>query len=648
MEIKVTTAKSDFDFANYANNALRHALGSARIAALLEKNYDGVVEESDLLSNLFHKRTTILTGPAEFGGAIKGYALIGFLEYHQAAKLAELQGSGRLEEVKREFMAARELDAKYINDLDDGMVALWDAYRSNAIIAPTSGSFGLTAYETIQKLRALTINIGGREIPLFNKDEAAARAWVPVNDLHIMPHEKLAFIEFTAATINCDVRYWNVRETRDHYALLDAIYNNDYFCPTNPKTEQEFAALLQEVLSGEVNGKPIFNEEYESLRLALVGDITRQESNLLKSLKRFGLEIKYGEDGVEITATEPVAAGRYGLMLARLEHWEYLLETSGGADIHDQTFNQPSIGATLAGAAEVDRVILLAMRGELKLTSGNLELLSSQYPNISAKIRSGKNNVKMRLYATPDACNVTLCKQLDISGDEPTTFGLSPANGLGTITPGQESAGVLSGCKETSMQSHYLVATKPWMAIGQALIFLHEVQMKRAEPRFPEEAGAASLAGFLREQFKAGEITVDDIAFALRNNGFDKEVFEEMLVTQHGAERCNPWAMLYRLEEAHGVNEPKFVAQLESAFGRNFDELAPAIKNIESDSSLTFYSTGYNGTRQIAMALQTAIRRNENEIVSEAAAAPEDKPLTGGNGSLFYSFREMCIKWAAL
>ncbi len=629
MEILVTAARPNNSYADYANNALRHALGSARIAQLLEK-HNKVIEDSEVLTYLFGKPTTILSGPSEFGGAIKGYALIGYLEYHQANRLKELRESGGLEQAKKDLLTAKGLSHKYINEVDDVTISLWVAYRDNAMVAPTSGSFGFTAYDTVRKLRELSLEINGEKIPLFNEGEAAARAWVPAKELAIMAEAKLAVVEKIAKETGCDIHYWRTRDTRDHYALLDALVNGDYFCPTNPKNIEEIALLLDEVVKGKFKGQPIFDGKYEQMRLELVYAISTGDVITETALKRLGVEVKHLGFDTELIVNRPCSAGRYGLMLARLDHWENLLSWDEDAAIENETFNQPSIGATLAAAAEVDRLVIKALRGELKINDENKAMLKKLYPNVFKKIESQRCNVKMKLYATPDGCNVTLCDQLGIKGDRPETKGLSPANGLGTITPGKEAAGVLANCKATSLQNNYLVATKPWMVVSQALIFLHEVQMGHAVPRLPEEAGAASLAGYLREKYKTGEVKIDDIAFALRSNGFDLEVFEVMLANQYDTPSDDIWSVLYKLEEAHGEGEKKFVSELHAAFIRPIDTLMPQIKPVDGKSSITFYSTGYNGTQNIAMAMQTSISRKAREILLESGSAVETSPLKGG------------------
>ena len=424
----------DTDYEAYANNALSHALRAAQIAKIINVDQNNKPVKSAMLESVLYKNVYVICGPKEYGGAIKGHAFLGYLEHHCSVAQNEIDDAPLeiQQRAKTDFLLAHGISLEQINDevlaqVSNTHVALWQSFKDRAIIAPTSGSFGIAAYETIEKLRNAEISliIDGRTktINLLSEHEGGARAWAPDISTGCMTQEKIDVLDGVAARVNLPVMKWIERDTRDHFALLDALIHGDYFCPTNPKSAGEVATLLNDILINSYagkNGRPIIFTEgtkFANWRDELIERIKAGDAQTITALKYNGISLQaFAGEELSLIVQEPISAGIFGLMLGRLRHLDVISENSVESELkkfhhkanerekylarhpewfdpkilHDETYEQPSVGATLAGAIVADSIALSAAGKNIRLSPQNHSLLQEFFPNIATAIKDAK------------------------------------------------------------------------------------------------------------------------------------------------------------------------------------------------------------------------------------------------------------------
>lgn len=669
MEINVHIASTGLkDYNAEKNYELKHGLRAARLAELLDIDQKNKPTASPVLQSLLGNKVFVISGPSEYGGAIKGHAFLGYLEYHSASRLEELElfNLTNQNEAKRKFLLAHGIDNAEIDDdllvqIDLMHVAVWESFKGRAIIAPTSGSFGIAAYETIEKLRQAEISLivkgMPRKINFFAANEGRARAWAPDIRTGVMSEEKLEVLKAAAKRTDLEVCYWTERTTRDHYALLDALFHDEYFCPTNPKSREEVAALLKEILSNSFDGKPIFqiHGAYNSLREQLIARIKDCDRQTIKTLERHGIYYNYDrENGVTLSVAEPIAAGIYGLMIPRFRHLDVL---ANNHIANDTVFQQCSVGATLAGLLLTDSAmtnLVLDSENKLNITSQNWQLLNELFPSLAAAIQR-KGLPCLNAYAAPDVANVTLPQMLGCEGiTQPNTEGAE--NGLGTITPGYGPIEAIQNAPGHGLIKTYTAVTKPWFPIGQALLFTHGMNVDGTKAKLPESAGAAALGSYLKFLYDTDQkngsdsLPIELLVFVLRTNGLSKELFEKILGLKCKDE--NPWTYVETQAAIHGGNEPKLVADLKKFFSMDYDELRKLPANltpvpVDDTNSVSFYNTGNNGTDRLKEHLVAKVGSFHKSVHAGMAEAGYHYLQNSKSPNMVAAVQQGCVSFLA-
>ena len=246
-------------------------------------------------------------------------------------------------------------------------------------------------------------------------------------------------------------------------------------------------------------------------------------------------------------------------------------------------------------------------------------------------------------FCAPDVANIVIAKELNLNGVEYPNDGVQE-NGLGTITKGYGPIDVIQNSPLSTLQPTYTPATKPWLPLAQAVLFLHEIDINGQNARFPEPAGAASLASCLKANYDIGyvemgshlengqhrskpkpvtfKLNLAKLVFSLRVNGLDKESFEDILHQKCSA--ADPWEYIEQQAAIHGGNHKQFVRELHTYFDMTEEELLaveemrePKDDGLEHGQSFTFYDTGHNGMEVLKDKLLPKILANRDERIRE-------------------------------
>jgi hypothetical protein len=830
----------------FFNHALGHALRTALIArelGLLDAEQE--VQPSRLLSELTGRRTYILSGSKLHGQAIKERMVLGYIEnlitprwqaLEQAVRHLETGSVQEKAAARKELLAAKRAFLSGHGLHPNGLtlpdlaqlpepkkseertrlsrealyIALWEGMQDTPIMAPTSGSYGISCFQILKHLRMFNVEMDGKRLPLLTSDRGGAMAFVPMQALDILPAEKMIAMQRRCLEAGCPITsivQWENREARDPMALAHALYTGGIFAPTNPKSAAEIEQLLkiiidpnllarQRIKIGHVTeqqtetwlidrinhlppGKERLADLPQKMRSTLatlgvvtdlqfdecrrspnqikllnrnskaVAEVTHYLDTLVKSLKQtqpsvseampeaaiddkwrlllspngqkalrqMGVRIDYKESATEspdkisskigyldMEIGGPVDAGLYGLMVPRLQHLERMLTINANRTRRDKppiasitTYNQPSVGATLAGAALTDWII----NSDCPLTESNRRLLKEAFPQIAQimeeKQAGGRKEfpIRLELAATPDtaALNLhSLARQLGYTGPSYKNDGIA-ANGLGTLSGAGTPAQVLekaSRAPEASFKRGNIhPAPDALMEIGRLFFFVSDIhaRMMRVDRdakdqglwlkdprvkkrrqqaalmvRYPEPAAAASFAGDLLrrlneickqeekkgraehkskiEVYEAREAAVEDYARLCAN-----------LLYTYGVENRNLTAFLplegrWQLEEHANLHKgvlPIFIQSFLDELGKNPSKrrFIPESKvPIDEENVITYYDTGRNGpeiskdVHRGIIALQEAMEdRTENVW---PALSNRDHPAnrkSNGNGN---------------
>ncbi len=652
MLIKLTIA---YQAQGFNNKTANEALGHALRAALIEQKF-GLTEgdepiQSLYLSQLFGNRICILSGPNSYGGAIKGDAILGFLEYYASERWNELynlkhkletgdeEARNKLNTARAGFLIGHGIEPphsdRFLDQVDEAHVAVWETFGDSALVTPTSGSFGLAAYETLKKLRDCKISYildddKKIEVSFFRKEnevckgsaaEGRVSAWMPAATLSIMTLDKSRVVDELAVALGNPPQNWHLRELRDHLALYESLIEGWFFCPTNPKSAEELGSLLKELITNDPislskNGskRPKDNKDHKKL-LEQLGDTN---SNAWKTLKSLGIEGTIDNENINLVLTRGVCGGRYGLMVPHLRQLDTILREDFGDVKQLETLNQPSIGATLAATADVNRIFMAVAKGDIELTDTNRNLLTSVFPELAKNLYRFKE-LKLSVTATPDIANLSLVEQLGLTDLQKTPrYSGKPENGLGTITPGLDSAAVLKQCmgNDGTLNDNYYPAPKPFIDIARALLFVAETEVRGDRARYPEPAGAASLAGLLYSRRQ--EISPPRVALYLRETGVTLEIFENMQLDRKPSPDAQNLDYFIQESKKHGNSINNYAQAFLRAMGQPLHSLREEVSNkiprgvLNFENVTTIFSTGNNGTEDIARLVIDDIMTNRS------------------------------------
>jgi hypothetical protein len=808
---------------DYFNYALSHALRTACIARTLGLlDADQEVQRSSLLSEISGNRTYILSGAKLHGQAIKERMVLGYIENQIAPRWKELDHKAHdaqhatgqkqmaaqreLLKAKARFLRAHHIE-KYTNELalptreERLYIALWEGMQDTALMAPTSGSYGISCFQIIRHLREFEIRMEGHVMPLLVRDQGrgGAMAFIPAAATKIMPINKFGALKDRCHDAGCPAKYvveWENRSARDVMALLQALVMGGIFAPTNPKSPRELKDILTSATEPEnLAAKRLTDAEESYLITALMelqreragkvfhalepidlpkevrrllgridqtthlqiqqcirnpqfiqrlnrnseaveevnafrrqlsinidsgrwADSDRQEvlsyklkdnDDLLfspqgiKALNQIGVHVydfdlpndqhtpehelraqdfkTHKPEHVVLEVTRPLDMGLYGLMVPRLQHLEKMLLINdtrlqnGKKPIHTvTTYNQPSVGATLAGAALTDWIL----GSGAPISDSNMELLHDLFPCISDHIERYRKKetdkvlpFKLKLVATPDTASLqpdSLAKKLGYKGPDYKNDGI-PANGLGTLTPGELPMMILEAASQdvhaSIAKGSVIPAPDALMEVGRLILFVSDIYLRTSQARdiaqdkgmiknspqamrlmrdyalksrYPEDAAAASTAGWMLEHInrlydEEGEQAVGKFAKQcadlLFTFGLTRENVTPLLPL--GGRR-----QLINHAKLHGGPLPIFIKAFLTEMERDPKQrkTIPAHQlPVDETHVYTFYDTGRNGP-EISQDVNLSI----NALVRTMASRTKElwavnSPTNGANGA---------------
>lgn len=568
------------------NTALSHALRTAHLAQKLGMQ-NGRPVRSGALSKFSRQPTYLQTGYNEYGGAIKGHAALGYYEQYAAPAYEELHsmeeeakngdyGATRiLNDRKKSFLKKRGVrtpDA-HVDKIDCVHLSLWETFMRRPMVCPTSGSFGYAFVRTLEKLRNTEIDLGvaGR-VPLLSQDEGRVILWMPSPGTGVMPPEKNEYISRQAIKMGCPPKYWT--EDRDIISLEDTLESKGFYCSTNPKSQKELQALLEDI---------VYKRGYTFI-----------ESHA-DVLKDFGIVYSKRKGTPLITIESPMSASIYGLMSAKIDSMEMLLQNPEVKS--ESTFNQPSAGSTLAASALTN----IIFSDPEVISEENRLILRENYPNVSAAfIDRSREAIQFHLFGCFDTANPALADLLGYKGIIYNTKQM-PANGLGSFSSSDESVRWL---EEASCGEHpsffggnsMLVCPHNIMQVSRVMIFIANIENSGEEASYPESAGAAGFGGWLHEKVVAGKISARDIAYFMRINGVDKKIFSNLVDIElfNSEAEINGGKMTEFTKELLQAMSP--TVPLESIRSNRSKVTEP---EISTSDALMFVNTGSNGTQHL-------------------------------------------------
>jgi len=433
-----------------------------------------------------------------------------------------------------------------VDKIDPMHIALWETYRSKPLICPSSGSFALSFLDTLEYLRTFKIKFDdGSEIPLFmpktllpgdplvigENPEGQIILWLPDPGTDVMPIDKYKEIAKKAKHLKCIVRNWSpgtndYENTREPDSMNDALLTGGFYCSTNPKSIQEIGdkkGLMESLfrhkgarmLDPSNKDDPISNQIY---------------MNAISALNYIGIKCENTptSNGPRrlLTISEPMDAGVFGLMLAKLEVMETLLANK--SIIEETTYNQPSAGSTLAACAIVN---LLYDKPKI-VSPENMVLLQFQCPHIHEAITSEGNKIKSLLKGCYDEANPKLADELGVNVEAAALHNNGrPENGLGAFSTSKISVNLIKQAMGDAAQESMLICPHGIMEISRVILFLSSIEKNGIDALYPESAAAAGIGGWLYKEIIEGKKTGKDIALVLKNNGVTEQIFN-MLINQ--------------------------------------------------------------------------------------------------------------------
>lgn len=641
----------NFEYLRYAIEAsLMTKILARELGFETDKEKGAIPVLSQKLSQFAGKSIYLQSGHAAYGGAIKGHAALGYYwqymapEYRELKELEEKAADGnkeakfklKMERVSYSQGHGREtFDKDTLSEIPILHIALWKAFKNRPMIAPSSGSFALSFVETLNKLR---------ELQILGPNEGGVHLWVPEADEGKITDEKfIAISKLAANTPGCKIFNWKESKSRDYDAFLDSLGFDEngketsnpvpgYFCATNALSKDQFHDIFIQP-AVHFLGWAKFNYEASS------SPNSRNYAELrLDSLSKMKVDIVRNAQGLEtLEAKFPMAGSAFGLMLAKLDEMEELLQNP---DLKlEETFNQSSAGSTLSALAMVN--IALSKPNMIfvdELDNDDLaKMLKEMFPNIYSKIivpvmKGEQPAILSKLHGCFDPGYDILAKNLGYNGiNYPTD---SSVNGLTASSQSDEVTSWLKAAKSEEGGATFTgmeVCPHNLMEIARCMIFIANIEKDGKKALYPESAGAASLGTWLHNQVISGNITGGEVARFLRENGIDLDMFEELM-------NCETNGFAYVDDEArkHGGKMLEFHQQfMDGMTKKNIDLLPKKSVFIDATKCCVLFVTGCNGTEK-----QQAMANDIKDIVdnqSKGKGHSQDIGQGGSNISVQYT-----------
>lgn len=478
---------------------LEHAREVLRLAAFLGVDVEErLVCPAPLLSRLCGRRMFFLRGWSRYESCVKGFNALGLLAEYAGLEERALAAAGpeAVRRAKAEFAASRrvfspaELRAIPKSEwdaLDPLAPALWRAFARRTIYCATSANLGICLHRALRDMRAKTVGLAGRRLPLLRRDEGRLVIWCPDEKADFMSPEKSAGLRALAAekpALTSLKTYLN-RQRRDPGALQDALRDGGYFFPTNPQSRAELRNLLSLALRGleTETGKPF---------KALIGD-----PRVGRALECLGVRVRNGR----LLVRSPLEGGMLGMAVPYLRMIKEARRRGDGRAA--AVWNPASIGAALAALTLCDeraRPPGLRTRIHGVFDIANLQSLAQLFGVSVERHQSGRRTAYVGLgsssYATGNLC-------------------------FEVLKGSAAQRGAFRG------RSHLHPATHTLNPVARALIYGEQILADDPSPRNPEPAGAAALAGYLLARLDGGSLSFVEVAHALRSAGFGRGLFLE-------------------------------------------------------------------------------------------------------------------------
>ncbi|WP_428010481.1 hypothetical protein [Baaleninema sp.] len=491
------------------------------------------------MSELFDRRIAILEGWSDFQNSVKAFQVFGLLSdtvrpywesledlQHQTSQ-GNLQASCHLNARKRQFLVSRknsknavifnpeDLTDEVLKTVDVLQVALWEALRDRSIVCTTSTNFGLALHEILHRLQTIAIPYGDHAVSVLNLDEVKLTIWCPKRGSAIMRDEKDDILtqKVKSSSLKCQLRRYDTREERDRNAIGQVLEESGIFFPTTPQSPENLTVILEAIFQE----KPQIKTQ--------VSDVTLTQ------------------------LTSPIRGGIFGAIVPYL----CLLENVIQRDRIEQSpqeiqnsrvlslYNPTSIGATLAGFIEGDR--LLHCSGVLSgLHPRERSLFDREFPRLTQYLETAKNGLpfKTAVCAVPDhhtrpgiagAFNV---ETPHIPGDGKKFMGLGssgfPKNSLlkEIVSKSIDIGGAFCG------KSHVYPTTHTMGYIAAALVFANDLKYG-SKARLPELAGSFAVAGILQQAIEQNQLSPEEVAWVLRKTGIGLREFLALNSEDYGS-----------------------------------------------------------------------------------------------------------------
>jgi hypothetical protein len=498
-------------------------------------NSDTLVFDAPILSKLLNREVFFLRGWKQVQSCIKGFNALGLMAEHVVDWLQRFGTSTRSERetAVNGFMKAHDLDVSFeqaegaISDID---LAIWHCFSSKTIVCSTSSNMGVSLHEILRLMqtRKQTCRLGTYTI--LRPTEGSLVIWCPDERADFMNPEKtrlLRDLESERPKLTRLRTYIN-RQQRDPGALADALTSGGYFFPTNPQSTTELQNLLFGALVAD--GEDVADAVARTL----------SDKKALNTLLSLGCKVDFEQSTIAVQ--RGVEGGIHGLMLPYWIMLEEICSLRSASGL--ETWNQASIGAALAAAVMAENIVVKPG----SLISTTRAKFSDLFPNITREVLGKPRHESTReIVGIFDIANMqSLAQLLGVTTDRHTAGRLTAFVGLGSssysngnrcfeiLDNSAQSRGPFVGRYGFHPATHTLNPVAQALILGEDLARVtrtneptrpHDARIFVQHVRKTESAGAAALAGVLLKLLDDGKLTVFEIAFCLRQMGFDSHKF---------------------------------------------------------------------------------------------------------------------------
>lgn len=519
---------------NDAFYPLKTALLSLKIARMLGLGIEACDRSSSrtpqtllapalLLSELFEQRVAILEGWSDFQNSVKAFQVLGLIAdtvqpyfylleaLKTQAQQGDFKASQQLSQRQQQFLSSRQTsdklpvfpDSPTLEDrgetLDLLQVALWEALHDRPIVCTTSSNFGLALHEILYRLQTRQFSWGDRQFSILNTEEVNLTIWCPKRGSAIMRDEKDDILQQQLAKhpIHCQLRRYESRKERDGNAIAQVLEQSGLFFPTTPQSPERLTQLIHRTLRDNPHLKATVSPQ-------VVRDLQKPiQGGIFGAIVPYLFLIEAVLDGDRLQGVTPENSPSVLLSL----------------------YNPTSIGATLAGFIEGDRILhtqsVLAALNPLENA-----IFQQEFSQIVQTLKAFPNGFpwSVEVHAVPDhhtrpgIAGAFDLEMPHIPGDGQKFMGLG-SNGFpkNTVLKNIVAQSVTQGGAFAG-KSHIHPTTHTMGYIAAALVFANDLQQREAA-QLPELAGSFAVAGILQQAIEERRLSIEEVAWVLRRGG---------------------------------------------------------------------------------------------------------------------------------